>query len=305
MSSTSPEPSGTESSGTDHTGPRVTFVGIGAIGLPMAAQVVHGGFTVTGVDLSPVQREAAVQRGLLAEDSAQSAQDADAVLVMVATPDQLRAAVLGDAGLLARMRPGSTLIVMSTVGPEAVASLVDPAGERGVNLLDAPVTGGVAGAEKGALRLFASGPSQVLAQNRSLLETMGTVVECGAEIGRGQSFKAVNQLLCSVHIVAAAEALALSERLGLEPEAVLEAVSSGAAGSWMLSDRGPRMLEGLDAEVRSAVAIFVKDSQLVAEIAESVDFDAPLLHAARAKYDAAADAGHLVRDDSQVIQTYR
>ena len=98
---------------------------------------------------------------------------------------------------------------------------------------------------------------------------------------------------------------ALAEKLGLEPAEVLEAVSGGAAGSFMLSDRGPRMLEGLDAQVASAVSIFVKDSGLVSEIAESVGMEAPLLEAAKKKYAEAADAGWAGRDDSQVIQTYR
>lgn len=300
------------SSSPSATPQKVTFVGIGAIGLPMATAVAAGGFEVTGVDFSAEQRAAAEQKGLAAAPDAGSAAEADAVIVMVATGDQLRAAVLGSAeggpggeGLLARMRPGTGLIVMSTVGPEAVQELVGPAAERGVQLVDAPVTGGIARAASGDLRLFVSGDPTAVESQRALLESMGTVVGCGEQVGRGQSFKAVNQLLCAVHIVAGAEALALAEKLGLEPAEVLEAVSGGAAGSFMLSDRGPRMLEGLDAQVASAVSIFVKDSGLVSEIAESVGMEAPLLEAAKKKYAEAADAGWAGRDDSQVIQTYR
>lgn len=299
------------SSSPSATPQKVTFVGIGAIGLPMATAVAAGGFEVTGVDFSAEQRAAAEQKGLQAAADAGSAAQADAVIVMVATADQLRAAVLGSdegpggEGLLARMRPGAGLIVMSTVGPEAVQELVGPAAERGVQLVDAPVTGGIARAASGDLRLFVSGDPTAVESQRALLESMGTVVGCGEQVGRGQSFKAVNQLLCAVHIVAGAEALALAEKLGLEPAEVLEAVSGGAAGSFMLSDRGPRMLEGLDAQVASAVSIFVKDSGLVSEIAESVGMEAPLLEAAKKKYAEAADAGWAGRDDSQVIQTYR
>lgn len=300
------------SSSPSATPQKVTFVGIGAIGLPMATAVAAGGFEVTGVDFSAEQRAAAEQKGLTAAPDAGSAAEADAVIVMVATGDQLRAAALGSAegdpggdGLLARMRPGAGLIVMSTVGPEAVQELVGPAAERGVQLVDAPVTGGIARAASGDLRLFVSGDPAAVESQRALLESMGTVVGCGEEISRGQSFKAVNQLLCAVHIVAGAEALALGEKLGLEPAEVLEAVSDGAAGSFMLSDRGPRMLEGLDAQVASAVSIFVKDSGLVSDIAESAGMEAPMLEAAKKKYAEAADAGWAGRDDSQVIQTYR
>ncbi|MGJ9372709.1 NAD(P)-dependent oxidoreductase [Nesterenkonia sp. CF4.4] len=295
--------------------PKVTFVGIGAIGLPMASRVAAAGFDLTAVDFSAAQRAAAEELGLRAEDSAASAGVADAVIVMVATGEQLRSATLGSpegephaqesAGLIGAMRPGASLIVMSTVGPEAVQSLVEPARERGITLVDAPVTGGIARAALGALRLFVSADFAGLEENRALLESMGTIVECGTEIGDGQAFKAVNQLLCSVHIVAAAEALALAEKLGLDPTQVLEAVAEGAAGSFMLSDRGPRMLEGPEAQVASAVGIFVKDSSLVSEIASSHGFEAPLLEAARAKYLEAADAGLARHDDSQVIATYQ
>lgn len=286
-------------------GQKVTFVGIGAIGLPMATAVAAAGFEVTAVDFSEQQRAAAEERGLAAAADAASATDAEAVIVMVATADQLRSAALGEDGLLATMRRGAALIVMSTVGPEAVRELEQPAAEQGVALLDAPVTGGIARAASGDLRLFVSGDPATVAAQRALLESMGTVVDAGAGLGRGQSYKAVNQLLCAVHIVAGAEALSLAEKLGLDPAETLEAVSGGAAGSFMLSDRGPRMLEGLDAQVASAVSIFVKDAGLVSEIAESAGLEAPLLEAARKKYLQAADAGLADRDDSQVIQTYR
>nr|AGU11646.1 NAD binding domain of 6-phosphogluconate dehydrogenase [uncultured organism] len=302
------------------TAPKVTFVGIGAIGLPMASRVAAAGFDLTAVDFSAAQRAAAQGQGLRAADSAASAAEADAVIVMVATGDQLRSAALGSedqgsesqgsesqgsAGLIGAMRPGASLIVMSTVGPEAVQALVEPARARGITLVDAPVTGGIARAAQGSLRLFVSADYAAIEENRSLLESMGAIVECGTEIGDGQAFKAVNQLLCSVHIVAAAEALALAEKLGLGPAQVLEAVSGGAAGSFMLSDRGPRMLEGPGAQVASAVGIFVKDSSLVSDIANAQGFEAPMLQAARAKYLEAAEAGLARHDDSQVIATYQ
>lgn len=282
----------------------VTFIGIGAIGLPMAERIMHAGFSVTGVDPFEPQRQKATDLGMQAAADAASAETADTVICMVATPDQLRTAALGEAGVLARMQPGATLIVMSTVGPEAVRELVEPAAAAGVRLLDIPVTGGTAGAAKGTLNLFASGAADAVQDNAEVLAAMGRVVDCGPEVGQGQAYKAVNQLLCSVHIVAGAEALAFAEKLGLDPAKVLPAVETGAGGSWMLSDRGPRMLDGLDATVTSAIAIFVKDSTLVCDIADQIGFDAPLVKAAQARYLQAREMGHDRRDDSQVIQTY-
>lgn len=283
---------------------RITFIGIGAIGLPMAEQLVHAGFEVIGVDPFTGQREKAAVAGVPAEATPESAAAADVVVCMVATPEQLRAAALGEEGVLRRMPAGSVLVIMSTVGPSAVREVAEAA-PPAIRVLDVPVTGGVARAITGQLSLFAAGDPTTIEGVRPALEALGTIIDCGPEIGQGQAYKAVNQLLCSVHIVAAAEALALAEELGLDPEKVLPAVAGGAGGSWMLSDRGPRMLQGPDAEVTSTIGIFVKDSTLVRDIADEIGFDAPMVTAAQAKYQAAMDAGLERKDDSQVIRTYR
>nr|WP_309132595.1 NAD(P)-dependent oxidoreductase [Brevibacterium sp.] len=285
------------------------FIGLGAIGLPMAQRLHEAGIEITGVDLSPDCRQRAQDLGLKAEASLDSAGSAATVIVMVATGSQLDAVLHGsagrsDTGLLSRMSEGSVLVVMSTVGPAAVRAAAQSARERGIACLDVPVTGGVSGVESGRLRLLASGDPDVLDSRRYLLDALGTVIDCGASVGDGQAFKVVNQLLCSVHIVAAAEALALAQRLGLDQQHVLAAMTAGAAESWMLGDRGPRMLEGLDAEVRSAIGIFVKDTSLVAAEAADLDIELALLPVAEQKFAEAATAGLLDRDDSQVIRTY-
>ncbi|MEE2053875.1 NAD(P)-dependent oxidoreductase [Nocardiopsis tropica] len=283
----------------------VMFVGIGAIGLPMAERIARAGHTVLGVDPSPRQREAAAELGVPARADLTGIEEADTVLVMVATPEQLHQAVSAPGAALDSMRPGAVLAVMSTVGPGPVREAARRAQEVGVRLVDVPVTGGVAGARRGALTLFASGDPAALADCSDVLSAMGAVRDCGAEVGRGQSYKVVNQLLCSVHIVAAAEALALAEKLDLDPAEVLEAVGGGAGASWMLGDRGPRMLPEAAEEVTSTIGIFVKDSTLVTDTADAVGFTAPLARAARAAYEQAAATGLLDRDDSQVIQVYR
>lgn len=289
------------SSTTPH---HVTFIGIGAIGLPMALQLKSAGFHVTGVDPFEKQRLKAAEQGIQVEESPESAAEADVVICMVATPEQLRTAVLGDDGVIKRMQAGSVLIVMSTVGPHAIREVARAAPPE-IRMLDVPVTGGVAGAVRGNLSLFASGDPATVDAIRPVLDAMGTVIDCGQDLGEGQAYKAVNQLLCSVHIVAAAEALAFAGELGLEPHKVWSAVGGGAAASWMLADRGPRMLQGLDADVTSTIGIFVKDSTLVKDIADEIGFDPPLLTEAQAKFLAARDAGWGLKDDSQVIQTYR
>lgn len=287
----------------------IMFVGVGAIGMPMALHMAQSGLNVTAVDPSESQRKTAEDAGLQARPSTQDAHEADAVIVMVATPDQLATVVLGNSesqpGLLAQMRSGADLIIMSTVGPESVESLTAAAAERGIGLVDAPVTGGIARAANGTLRMFVSGESAARTRVQPVLDTLGSTIDCGEAPGKGQAYKAVNQLLCAVHIVAGAEALSLAEKLDLDPAHVMEAVSGGAAASFMLSDRGPRMLEGPDTQVASAVGIFVKDTALVHDIAAAAGHQGPLLDAAQQKFTDAAQAGYLHADDSQVIQTYR
>lgn len=283
---------------------RVAFLGVGAIGLPMAVRMSRSGAEVTAVDTAPERQDLARAAGLKAVATLAEAADVRCVVVMVATPDQARVAVAGPAGVLDLVEPGSDCVVMSTVGPGVVAELSELARARGVTLVDAPVTGGVSGAERGRLTVFASGDAGALARVEPLLGSLGRVHRCGTEPGRGQSVKLVNQLLCSVHLAAAAEALALGERMGLDPGEVLAAVREGAGGSWMLADRGPRML-GQETSTASALDIFVKDSALVVGAAQEAGFPAPLAAAARDRFRAAARLGLGRRDDSRVIDVYR
>ena len=136
------------------------------------------------------------------------------------------------------------MVVMSTIGPEAARELADALAERDLRTVDAPVSGGVARAEKGELLIMAGGPENLFEKLRPVLGAMGSsVVHCGPRVGDGQAVKLVNQLLCGVHIAAAAEALAYAEALGLDPRFVFEAIRHGAANSFMLQDRGERMLK--------------------------------------------------------------
>ncbi|BBU31076.1 beta-hydroxyacid dehydrogenase [Burkholderia sp. THE68] len=279
----------------------VTFVGIGAIGLPMALRIQSAGHSVTGVDLSPRALELAQQSGLPAVDSFAAAPAPHVVIAMVATPQQL-ASLVESVGT---MLDGQTWVVMSTVGPDAVRAQGERLAAAGARVVDAPVTGGTARAKTGQLVIFASGDVRDIDAARPVLDAMGSVRVTGPRLGDGQAIKVVNQHLCSVHIVAAAEALNLARSLGLDPAAVLEFIEKGAAGSWMLSDRGPRMLQGTDVDVTSSINIFVKDSDLVADAAKSCGADVPLLSTANARYREAADAGLGLRDDSRVIETWK
>lgn len=279
----------------------VTFIGVGAIGLPMALQIKSAGHHVTGVDVSAAVAANATSSDIRTVSEWSAAPAAEVVVVMVATPDQL-------AGLVGRVSEsvrGQLWVIMSTVGPQSVREQGEVLRRAGARVVDAPVTGGVARAKTGELLIFAAGEQEDLAQASSVLEAMGTVLVAGHRLGDGQSIKVVNQHLCSVHIAAAAEALTLARSLGLDPATVLRFVEKGAGGSWMLSDRGPRMVAGNDVEVTSTINIFVKDSGLVRSAGESCGAELPLLTIAHERFRLAAEAGLGLRDDSRVIETWK
>lgn len=279
----------------------ITFVGIGAIGLPMAVRLAECGHAVTGVDPFEAARERAAEAGLATVATLLDAPQAPIVIVMVATGAQLDDLIEMAGDRL----DGRLVVVMSTVGPEAIAGAASRLQASGCRVVDAPVTGGAVRAKTGELVIFASGEAGAVAEASVPLSDLGTVRTVGAAPGDGQAVKVINQHLCAVHIVAAAEALSLAERLGLNEAEVLELVSGGAAGSWMLSDRGPRMLLDTDVPVMSQINIFVKDSGLVADAAAAAGAQVPLLDAARQRYLDAQAAGLGRRDDSRVIETYR
>jgi len=278
----------------------VTFIGVGAIGLPMALRIQGAGHAVTGVDVSDAVIANARSNGIETVRQFSAAPTSEVVVVMVATPDHLA----GVVGQVDKTVQGQLWIIMSTVGPESVREQGEALRQKGARIVDAPVTGGVARARTGELVIFAAGSTPDVESAMPVLEAMGKVRMTGEQLGDGQGIKVVNQHLCSVHIAAAAEALNLARLLGLDPAVVLGLIENGAAGSWMLSDRGPRMVAGTDVEVTSAINIFVKDSGLVALAGESCGAELPLLAIAHERFCRAADAGLGLRDDSRVIETW-
>ncbi|GAC1402894.1 MAG: NAD(P)-dependent oxidoreductase [Candidatus Velthaea sp.] len=268
----------------------------------MAMRIRDGGHSVTAIDSSSVRRDLAKLQGLSTVDSLAKINSAEVIVVMVATPAQLATVVA--SAVADGVHAGTYCVIMSTVGPRAVIDASTVLSESGIEVLDIPVSGGVSGAAAGKLALFASGRGDALARVRPMLRCLGHEWDCGSKVGSGQAVKLVNQLLCSVNLVAAAEALAFASKLGLERTAVLRMLQSGAAASWMLADRGPRMLASGEVDVTSAVDIFLKDSGLVAEAARDLDFDAPLVNAAHERFRTAIARGLGSRDDSRVIETY-
>ncbi len=214
------------------------------------------------------------------------------------------AALFDVDGVAETLRPGGIVVLTSTVGPDAARATANRLAERGIGLVDAPVSGGPARAGTGDLLIVVGAGETDLAASRPLLDQLAsTLTVVGPNPGDGQALKAINQLLAGVHIAAAAEAVALARGLGLDPAVVIDALAKGAAGSFMLADRGPRMLQAYDggAEVRSRLDIFVKDMGIVSGIAKDAHIPVPLAAAAHQLYLLGERAGLGAADDSSIV----
>ncbi|MBG6189950.1 3-hydroxyisobutyrate dehydrogenase [Arthrobacter sp. CAN_A212] len=283
----------------------VAVLGLGAMGLPMASRLA-GAFEVTGFDPMPASRSRAEATGLTcATTAADAVNGAGLVLLAVRDAAQVEGVLFGDDGIAPALTRGAVVVMTSTVGMDAVASWTERLGELGVALVDAPMSGGPKRAGEGDLLIVVGAEPAALDTARPVLERLAsTLTVVGDKPGDGQAMKTVNQLLCGVHIAAAAEALALADALGLDQQKALSALETGAASSFMLSNRGPRMVQGYDggAEVLSRLDIFVKDLGIVGKAARSAELAAPVAAAAEQLFLLGQTQGLGTADDSAVIK---
>jgi 3-hydroxyisobutyrate dehydrogenase len=284
----------------------VAVLGLGAMGLPMATRLATG-LTVHGFDIAEERLELARAAGVETFDSARTAvSGADAVLLAVRNGAQLEEVLFGDAGVEPELARGAVVILTSTVGTGPVAATAERLAALGVELVDAPLSGGPVRAGNGDLLVVVGAPESARKRARPVLELLAsTLTVVGDRVGDGQALKTVNQLLCGIHIAAAAEALALADALGLDRAKTLDALTAGAAGSFMLGDRGRRMLEAYDgdgAPVLSRLDIFVKDMGIVGRAARDVALATPVAAAAEQLFLIGQAMGLEAADDSSVIR---
>jgi putative dehydrogenase len=283
---------------------RIAFVGLGAMGLPMASNLLSKGFAVTGYDLNAKALDALEGAGgKRAATAAEAAAGADVLILMVVNAAQAEA-VLFEGNALESLRPDGVVALMATCPPSAVEAIDDRIRMAGRRLIDSPVSGGVAGAKAATLTIMAAGPKGTFEAAKPVFDALGDkVFHVGERPGQGAMVKTVNQLLCGVHIAVVAEAFALAAKVGVDLRILLEIMSGSSASSWMLKDRGPRMLES-EPEVTSAVDIFVKDLGIVLDAGRDVRAALPLAAAAQQMFLSTSGRGDGKADDSQVIRSY-
>jgi len=282
----------------------VGFIGLGAMGLPMASNLASCGFQVRGFDMRVEATDALVEAdGAAAASAAEAAKDAGLLVLMVVNAAQAEQVLFAD-GALEALPQGGIVVLTATCPPGSVEKLSGRVLAAGRRFLDSPVSGGVAGAKGATLTIMAAGPSATFAAAKPVLEALGDkIFYVGERPGQGAVVKTVNQLLCGVHIAVVAEAFSLAARVGVDLNVMLQILSGSSASSWMLKDRGPRMLQA-NPEVTSAVDIFVKDLGIVLEAGRETKAALPLAALAHQLFLATSGRGDGAADDSQVIRSY-
>ncbi|MBU9174675.1 L-threonate dehydrogenase [Burkholderia gladioli] len=284
---------------------QVGVIGLGAMGLGVARSLLRAGFRVHACDLrEDVLAAFAAEGGVPCATPAELGARCDVLITLVVNAAQTEAVLFGEQGAVPAMRAGSVVISSATVAPDFAVQLGARVEAAGLLMLDAPVSGGAARAASGEMTVMSSGPAEAYAACEDVLAAIaGKVYRLGAEHGAGSKVKIINQLLAGVHIAAAAEAMALGLREGVDADALYEVITHSAGNSWMFENRVPHILNG-DYTPLSAVDIFVKDLGLVLDTARRSKFPLPLSATAHQMFMSASSAGHGGEDDSAVIKTF-
>jgi 3-hydroxyisobutyrate dehydrogenase len=284
---------------------QVGFIGLGAMGMGMAKSLLRAGLAVKGYDINPnavTQFVAAGGQG--AATVADAASGADVLVVVVLNADQVTDVLFGKGAAAAALTPGSVVMVCSTVSPTFAQQTAAKLAERGLLMLDTPISGGTVRAAEGTLSIMVSGPEATIAKAQPVLEAMAAnIYRMGSEPGLGSTMKLVNQILAGSQIALAAEAMAFGVRAGLDPHQIYEVICNSAGNSFMFQNRVPHMLND-DYTPHSAVDIWVKDLGIVLETGKELRF--PLFFSALAHqlFMSASAAGHGRLDDAAVVKVF-
>ncbi|WP_341903722.1 L-threonate dehydrogenase [Polaromonas sp. YR568] len=281
------------------------LIGLGAMGSGMAQSLRRSGYEVQVFD---VRAEAAAtfarDGGKAWESPAALAAACDVVVSVVVNAAQTEAVLFGPEGCAAAMKPGSVFVMCSTVEPNWSVALEKRLAAMGILYIDAPISGGAAKAASGQMTMMTSGSPAAYAVAEPVLNAMaGKVYKLGDQAGPASKVKIINQLLAGVHIAAAAEAMALGIREGVDPAALYEVITHSAGNSWMFENRMAHVLAA-DYTPLSAVDIFVKDLGIVLDMARSSKFPLPLSSTAHQMFMQASTAGFAREDDSAVIKIF-
>ncbi len=291
---------------------KIGFIGLGNMGLPMAANLIKAGHAVSGFDLNEAAgARHAAEGGMRAHSISDACQDADAVITMLPAGEQVREVYLGDGGVLAAVAPATLLVDSSTIDVETARAVAQAAQARGLAMVDAPVSGGVAGAQAATLTFMVGGGDDAFARARPLLEAMGkTIVHAGGP-GNGQAAKICNNMILGASMIVVAEAFLLAEKLGLDAQKLFDISSRSSGQCWSMTSYCP--VPGLvptspanrDYQAGFTAAMMLKDLKLAQGAARATRATTPLGAGAAAVYERFVDSGDGNVDFSGIIRYLR
>jgi 3-hydroxyisobutyrate dehydrogenase len=271
---------------------RIGWIGTGVMGRSMCGHLIAAGYQATVYNRTKTKAAELIERGAKWADSPREvAAASDVVISIVGFPDDVRAVILGDDGALPAAKSGSVIVDMTTSQPSLALEIAQRADEKGVVSIDAPVSGGDVGARNAALSIMIGGDADTIAALEPIWKTMGSKWIRQGGPGAGQHTKMVNQTLIATGMIGVCEALLYGYKAGLDLEKVLESVASGAAGSWSLSNYGPRMIAG-NFEPGFFVEHFIKDMGIALQEARRMQLALPGLALAEQLYQAVAAQGY-------------
>ena len=287
----------------------VGVIGLGAMGMGMAQSLRRAGHVVNVFDVrAEVAQKFAAEGGVACASLADISKASDVLVSVVVNAAQTESVLMGDgtaqSGCIHHLKPGSVFVMCSTVDPAFSVGLEKTLNAKGLLYIDAPISGGAAKAASGQMTMMTAGTPEAYAKAELFLNAMAAkVYKLGDSAGAGSKVKIINQLLAGVHIAAAAEAMALGLREGVDPDALYEVITHSAGNSWMFENRMAHVIAA-DYTPLSAVDIFVKDLGLVLDMARASKFPLPLSSTAHQMFMQASTAGFAKEDDSAVIKIF-
>lgn len=284
----------------------VGIVGLGIMGMAVARSLLRAGFTVHAWDPRPPVLQSFVSAGgNAAADPAALAAAADVMILVLVNVEQVELVLFGSNGAADALPEGAVVIVSAAVPPDYPETVSRRLAERGILMLDAPMSGGGLKAVQGVLSIMASGPPAAFDKAAKVLDAIAEkVYRLGDRPGQGSQVKMINQLLAGVHIAAAAEAMALGVRIGCDPQVIYEVISHSAGNSMMFENRVPHILAG-DYTSPFSVDVIVKDLGIVLDVARRNAFPLPLTAAVHQQFLAASAAGHGGAEDIAIIKVFQ
>ena len=273
----------------DATQARIAVIGLGNMGSGMAANLIKGGFSVVGCDFSPERRAALEALGAKATDDAASIVDqVDAVLLSLPGPKESEAVLLGEHGLIAKLRPGTAIINASTISKELMLRLAEAAAARGIDFLDAPVTGAADGAAAGTLIFMIGCDETVFDRWRPVFEPMASVVQRMGDVGTGSAAKLLTNLLWFTHVIAICDTMAAGVKAGISAEALQQLIPVSAGGTWVSNHDLPN-IHADDDDASFTLALCCKDQRLIRELTSEMDALPLLLETVEGQFKAAME----------------